>query len=93
MDELLSVKDAADTMDVIRKVDAFYNRLVDPEFEKEHGTLEQVLAVSAEDLRKFNWQDFLNEDALEAAAQVMNQAENAVHADEDETERRKAARS
>ncbi len=92
VDELLSVKDATDTMDVIREVDAFYNRLVDPEFEKEHGTLEQVLAVSAEDLRKFNWQDFLNEDALEAAAQVMNQAENAVHADEDETERRKAGK-
>ena len=92
VEELLSLRDAADTMDVIREVDAFYNRLVEPDFEKEHGTLEQVLSVSAEDLRKFNWQDFLNEDALEAAAQVMNQADQAVHTDEEETERRKAGK-
>ena len=92
VDELLSLRDASDTMDVIRKVDAFYNRLVEPDFERAHGTLEQVLAVSAEDLRKFNWQDFLNEDALEAAAQAMNQPDGASHEDEEEKERRKAGK-
>ena len=58
---LFALQDAACTMDVIQEVDAFYNRLVDPEFEAQHGGLAQVLAVSAEDLKQFDWQDFLNE--------------------------------
>lgn len=59
VDQLLALRKAETTEEVIRKVDDFYNRLVDPEFEQEHGTLEQVLAVSAEDLKKFNWQVFM----------------------------------
>ena len=52
VEELFSLQNAEDTMDVIRKVDGFYNRLVDPHFEKEHGTLEQVLSVREADLKK-----------------------------------------
>ena len=51
VEELFSLQNAEDTMDVIRKVDGFYNRLVDPHFEKEHGTLEQVLSVREADLK------------------------------------------
>lgn len=66
-EELFSVRHAEQTMDVIQKIDAFYNRLADPDFEARHGGLEQVLAVSAEDLKQFDWQDFLDETAAESA--------------------------
>lgn len=89
-EELFSLKNAADTMDVIRQVDVFYNRLVDPDFESAHGNLRQVLSVSAEDLKKFDWQDLLNEDAAEASLEEMlRQANSSVLPDqEDEAERR-----
>ena len=92
-EELFKVRDAADTMDVIRQVDIFYNRLVDSDFESQHGGLEQVLDVSAEDLKKFDWQDFLNEDAMEASLEeVMRQANSsAAPSEEDEAERRAKA--
>lgn len=92
-EELFSVKNASDTMDVIRQVDVFYNRLVEPDFEAQHGSLEQVLAVSAEDLKKFNWQDFLDENAMEASLEdMMRQANSSViPPEEDETERKARA--
>ncbi|MCC8139886.1 MAG: nitric oxide reductase activation protein [Lachnospiraceae bacterium] len=70
MEELFALRGATDTMEVIRQTDRFYNRLVDPAFVTEHGGLETVLAVSAEDLRAFDWQDFLDEAALEAAMEL-----------------------
>ncbi|MDO4261952.1 MAG: nitric oxide reductase activation protein [Eubacteriales bacterium] len=92
VEELLALRNASDTMEVIRQVDAFYNRLVDPDFEREHGTLEQVLSVSAEDLKKFNWQDFLDENATEASLEeMMRQTGNSSLAEEqreEEKERR-----
>ncbi|MBS6397191.1 MAG: nitric oxide reductase activation protein [Clostridiales bacterium] len=93
VDELLAMRKASDTMEVIRGVDRFYNRLVEPDFEQEHGTLEQVLSVSAEDLKKFDWQDFLDENAVEASLeQLMRQANSSVlKPEEDEEERRKRA--
>ncbi len=85
VEALFSVRDAASTMDVIRKVDAFYNQLVDPEFEVQHGDLESVLAVSAEDLRQFDWQDFLNEAAEESALdEMLLQVNSSVPLEEDE---------
>ncbi len=75
MKELYALGSCGETMDVIRQVDRFYNRLIDPDFEREHGSLEQVLAVSAEDLRKFNWQDFLDETALEDSPEQLLDAE------------------
>ena len=73
-------------MDVIRKVDGFYNRLVDPHFEKEHGTLEQVLSVREADLKKFDWQDFLDENATEASLEEMMRQANSSTLPEDEEE-------
>lgn len=64
-DQLAGLEETADTMEVIRVVDALYNRLVDPYFEKHHGGLDQVLAVSMEELKEFNWKDYLEEEALE----------------------------
>ena len=37
---------STDTLELIRVIDELYNRLMDPDFESMHGTLEQVLAVT-----------------------------------------------
>lgn len=90
-EELFSVRRAEQTMDVIRKVDAFYNRLVDPDFEARHGGLEQVLAVPTEDLKQFDWQDFLDETAAESALEEMMRQANSSLLPEDESERKTRA--
>lgn len=38
---------------------------MDPDFESMHGTLEQVLAVTMEDLTEYSWEDFLSEEMYE----------------------------
>lgn len=93
MEELLALRHAQNTMDVIRQVDIFYNSLVDRDFEKEQGTLDQVLAVSAEDLKQFDWQDFLNEEAQEASLEDMMRQTNssAMNPEKDEEERKMRA--
>lgn len=92
VEALFALQDAACTMDVIQEVDAFYNRLVDPEFEAQHGGLAQVLAVSAEDLKQFDWQDFLNESAEESALEeMMRQANSSVPFEEEEGDRKARA--
>lgn len=62
---LKSLEETWDTMELIRAVDELYNWLVDPHFEVNHGPLEKVLAVTMEDLKEFNWRDYLEEEALE----------------------------
>lgn len=89
VEELFSIRHAVHTMDVIRKLDAFYNHLVDPEFEAQHGGLSQVLAVSAEDLKAFDWQDFLDEAAAESSLEeMMRQMNSSVPLEEEEGERK-----
>lgn len=56
---------STDTLELIRAIDELYNRLVDPDFESMHGTLEQVLAVTMEDLTEYSWEDFLSEEMYE----------------------------
>ena len=92
LDKLQSLKKTKDTMDIIRVVDVLYNTCVDPTFEKKHGNLEKVLAVTFEDLQEFNWQDFLNEDVLEnMLEQMQNQvAENMTELSEDNKEKKRA---
>jgi len=58
-------RDDTDTMDLIRCVDALYNQIVDPSFEREHGDLEHVLAVTLEEMQEFGWRDFMDEEAYE----------------------------
>ena len=64
---------AKDTMDIIRTIDQIYNRVIDQTFEEKFGTLEDVLAVSLEELQEYNWQDYLNEESLQdVLKQYMN---------------------
>lgn len=56
---------STDTLELIRAIDELYNRLMDPDFESMHGTLEQVLAVTMEDLTEYSWEDFLSEEMYE----------------------------
>ena len=64
LEKLQSLKKTEETMDIIRVVDDLYNTCIDPTFEKKHGDLEKILAVSVEELQEFDWKDFLNEDVL-----------------------------
>lgn len=72
------LQNAGDTMDIIRAIDQIYNRIIDKTFEEKYGTLEDVLAVSLEDLQEFNWQDYLNEESLQ---DVLKQYMNALTSD------------
>lgn len=65
MDLVENLEYAENVMDLIRTADCLYNEMVDPYFERQHGTLEDVLAVTPEDLAEFSWKDFLDEEALE----------------------------
>ena len=58
--------EAKDTMSLIRMIDTVYNEVADPDFSKK-ATLEQVLAVTIEDLTEFDWQDYLSEEMYEDA--------------------------
>ena len=59
LESLYELRNAKDTMEVIRKIDECYNTWVDPEFEKKAGNLEQVLAVTMEELTEYDWREFL----------------------------------
>ena len=65
MDMVYSLKNAKDTMDVIKTVDALYNTAIDRGFERKYGNLEKVLSVTLEELTEFSWEDYLDEEALE----------------------------
>lgn len=65
IDSLHELENARDTMEVIRKIDTCYNAWADPGFEARNGNLEQVLAVTLEELTEFDWRDFLTEEMYE----------------------------
>ncbi|MCD8021671.1 MAG: hypothetical protein LUF30_01335, partial [Lachnospiraceae bacterium] len=50
-----------ETARIIRTVDDLYNTLIDRSFVRKHGDLAQVLSVTLEDLKEFDWSDFLND--------------------------------
>ncbi len=58
--------DVKDTMSLIRMIDTVYNEVADPDFSQK-TTLEQVLAVTVEDLTEFGWRDYLSEEMYEDA--------------------------
>ena len=60
------LEEADDVMAVIKVTDQLYNTLIDKSFERKHGDLDHVLAVTMEDLQEFNWRDFLDEEVTEA---------------------------
>ena len=66
IDLISSAAEAADTMSLIRIIDTVYNEVADPDFSQK-ATLEQVLAVTMEDLTEFDWHDYLSEEMYEDA--------------------------
>lgn len=73
INRIQNLRHAENTMDIIRTIDRIYNRIIDQTFEEKHGTLEDVLAVSLEELQEFNWQDYLDEESLQdVLKQYMN---------------------
>lgn len=79
MELFKSLEGTHDVMDIIRTVDELYNWLVDPYFERNHGSLEKVLSVTLEELKEFSWKEYLEEEAREDdLVQVMNRIEQAV---------------
>ena len=58
---LEELEEARDTMDVIRATDRLYNEVADPYFERRSGSLEDVLAVSYEELAESDWREFLDD--------------------------------
>lgn len=67
MDLIERAGESQDTMELIRVIDELYNLLIDPTFPAQHGTLEQVLSVTMEDLTEYSWEDFLSEEMYEEA--------------------------
>ncbi len=70
MDQIYQCKDTRNSGELIQLIDRLYNQVVDPAFEREHGSLEKVLAVTIEELTEFSWQDFLSEEMYEDALET-----------------------
>lgn len=64
LDLVSSAASITDTMELIRLIDRLYNELVDPDFSRK-ASLEQVLAVTMEDLTEFDWKDYLTDEMYE----------------------------
>ena len=64
LDLVSSAASITDTMELIRLIDRLYNELVDPDFSGK-ASLEQVLAVTMEDLTEFDWKDYLTDEMYE----------------------------
>ncbi|MCD7717715.1 MAG: nitric oxide reductase activation protein [Lachnospiraceae bacterium] len=83
-----NIREVVTTSDIIRTVDALCNSLIDRSFERKHGGLNQVLSVTLEDLKEFDWSDFLkeeiSEDVLEQYFNQMNQAVSSLNEEPDE---------
>ena len=78
MDCVEDLERAETTMDLIRTADFLYNAIADPYFERRYGNLDQVLAVTLEELTEFSWKDYLEEEAREESleAYIEKMAEN-----------------
>lgn len=66
--------EVSNTYEILVILDRLYNTLIDPKFEQKHGNLNQVLAVTMEELNEFNWKDFLDEELYETVEQYMENA-------------------
>ncbi|MDO4622307.1 MAG: nitric oxide reductase activation protein [Eubacteriales bacterium] len=71
MERLHELQHAEETMEIIRAIDEVYNGVVDPAFVRKYGTLEEVLAVTPEELLEFSWKDFLDEEAAESSMEYV----------------------
>ncbi len=76
---LRGLEGAQETMELIRAADCLYNTVIDKSFERKHGNLDHVLAVTLEDLKEFEWSDFLEEELTEEVLQqYLNQVNSRV---------------
>lgn len=72
-------REAKDANELVAVIDRVYNAVIDPDFERLHGSLKDVLAVSLEELTEYNWEDFLTEEMYEEALEnYMEQLSNKV---------------
>ncbi|MDO5424496.1 MAG: hypothetical protein Q4F41_12295 [Eubacteriales bacterium] len=91
LDRITALSGTEDTMEVIRCLDEVYNEVFDKGFtDKFHG-LEEVLRVSDQELKEYDWKDYLEEEARESRAEnlVNRFQEQMLLAEEEEKERRK----
>lgn len=78
-DMVYESRNAADTKELISIIDKIYNTAAEPDFEKKHGNLERVMAVTLEELTEYDWEDFLTEELYEEALEsYMEQISNKI---------------
>jgi len=63
--QIMCLEESKDTLGVIKTLDDLYNRVIDPYFEKKHGTLESVFNVTLDELKEFDWKDYMEEEIYE----------------------------
>lgn len=93
LSRITSLEQTECTMDIVRTVDRLYNTLIDKSFEREHGDLDRVLEVTAEDLKEFDWGDYLEEemtqDMLEQYLKKLQSQVVTISEEQDDTEEKK----
>ncbi|MDO4321215.1 MAG: nitric oxide reductase activation protein [Lachnospiraceae bacterium] len=91
--KIVALEDTEDIMDIIRTADELYNTLIDKSFVRKHGELQHVLEVTMEDLKEFDWSDFLEEemteDMLEQYLNKVNSQVTVLNEEQDEAEEEK----
>lgn len=65
MEQLYELKGARTTRQVIEKIDELYNQWMEPGYEEQYGTLDQILSVTMEEIATYKWKDFLSEEMYE----------------------------
>ena len=93
--ELLEdISGITETDELIARIDELYNQWLDPSFLREHGTLQDVLAVTIEEMQDFDWKDFLSEEMieenLEDLLERMSREMMATHHPEEKEEKKEA---
>lgn len=65
-DQVEALGTARDTGEIIRTVDALYNRLLDPDFEAAHGDLASVLRVTTRELAEYQRNLEMSDEMMQA---------------------------
>ena len=94
LERIYQLRGCESTREIIETIDYLYNRLIDPYFEKNKGSLDKVLEVTVDDLLEFGWQDYLTEemyaDTLETYLEHITDKMTETHtATEEEREQQK----
>lgn len=88
MEELYSFQKMQTTGEIIAGIDRLYNTWIEPGYEQQYGTLDEILGITLDELTEFNWKDFLSEemyqDALEAYLDKVSNDMTASRVEEEE---------